>query len=311
MERRDFLKVGALFTLSAVVSSCAPSLVGFDPTATNTPTEIPPSPTGTSTPTETATTEPKSELEMLKEKYGTAKGVPVFEFHGDSYRMYDGLYEMNPESFKSQMEWLRDNEFHSVTCPELVGFLNGTTELPSRSVILSTDSGNGSLHSMPRVLEVLQETGMHMQSYIWTMGMTDEAWKMFDGAVKTGLVTIGTHTMSHGDLATFSLKQGLNDLLGSRKLIEGNLGISVYGISWPLESVPEWSPKLKDYGFEYGLAGWSREAAKLVVYKEDKERFNLPRIFPPNPNGKSGRPQGLTLPEIMTKFTGQEFDTQK
>lgn len=315
-ERRNFLKLGSYLIGGTLISG----LLGFkwwmeesregiyEGKMGSAPTDPPsqPEPTSTRKPPEVA---PKqTELARLVEKYGPAQGVPVFEFHGDSYRMFSGLYEMNPETFKSQMEWLRKHEFHAVTGLELCGFLDGNIELPSRSVILSTDSGVGSVRSMPRVLEVLRETGMHMQSYIWTRGMNDEAWDMFREILKTGLVTIGTHSTSHDDLATYSFKQGLRDLLESKELIEKELSIAVYGISWPLESYPDWAPKLKDHGFEYGLAGWSRERAKLAVYKNDPQRFNLPRIFPPNPNGKSGRPGGLSLSEIMTLFTGQEFE---
>ena len=142
----------------------------------------------------------------LIQKYGPATRIPALEFHGDNYYFYGGAYCMNPVTFKNLMTWFHDNEVWSPTSDEVVAFLNGTIDLPSRSVILTTDSGNVSKPSLTRMIPVLQETGMHFISFIWTRFMLasesilcqdDGCWNTFRVARDSGVFSFGSHTESH------------------------------------------------------------------------------------------------------------------
>ena len=81
---------------------------------------------------------------------------------------------MNSETFVALMEWFQQNDVWAVSGEELIGFLDGTLQLPARSVVLTTDSGASSMDSLERMVPVLQRTGMHFISFIWTMQMTAE-----------------------------------------------------------------------------------------------------------------------------------------
>ena len=119
---------------------------------------------------------------------GIASRAMALEFHGDHYYMYSGAYCMDPETFVYLMEWLRDNDVWAMNAEELVGFINGTMDMPARSIILTTDSGNTSKDSLARMVPVLQETGLHFISFIWTRQMlgsehercaNDSCWEAF------------------------------------------------------------------------------------------------------------------------------------
>lgn len=257
------------------------------------------------------------------DKYGPAKRIVAFEFHGDDYSMYDGAYSMMPEKFAEQMRYLLDNEYHFVTGPELVGCVEGWLTLPARSVIMTTDSGNASMKSLPRMTalfeSLLAEYGYapHFNAYIWTKDMTpeesvgcvnDRCWDGFRKALNSGFFSIGTHTESHDYFAEFTLDEGLTDLEQSRKEIKENLGIEVNGITWPYESCPiTWMNQLKKHGFVYAYGGWSRSLGQGFTYSEDNLAMCLPRIFPPNPNGLSGRPNGQTLEQILNTMTEKDI----
>ena len=147
---------------TTLVSTSTPS-----PTATSVPTPtIVPSFTPTSTPTQKF--EPqrqriKSLMERYEdvqeyylsdeywdllyqriEKFGTAEKIAALELHGNDYNMYNGGYSLSPESFYNQISYLMENEYHFVTIHELQGFLEGWLDLPKRSIILTSDSGNPS-----------------------------------------------------------------------------------------------------------------------------------------------------------------------
>ena len=262
------------------------------------------------TPSPTKSTE-ESENAKKIEIYGKAGAITPLEFHGDNYDIYPG-YSMNPASFAKQMNYLAENDYSSVTSDQLVDFLNGRMDLPARSVILTTDSGNVSVKSIPRMIPVLQATGMHFISFIQTQNMDEgdsvycknnAAWKAFKSAVTAGVFSIGGHSETHRDFNLISEKEGLSDLKLSKEKIEYNLEIPVRGLSWPLESVPLWANQIKEIGYEYAFGGRSRPILDCSVFPEDDFRYKLPRIFPPNPSGVSGRPNNYTLEDILKLYS--------
>ncbi len=245
---------------------------------------------------------------------GPANRCTAFEFHGDNYSFYGGAYSMTPESFISQMDYLMSNNYHFVTGPELVGFLEGWLDLPKKCVILTTDSGSGSIHSMPRIIADFQALEAkygytpHMQSFIWTMGMAEEessrciddlCWKEFRKYVESGYFTFGSHSQRHADFSTFTESETIWDLSTNIQKIKENLGLQVYGITWPLEACSPYPKILNDLGFKYAYGGWTRGMDQNFTYQSDPMPLCLPRLFPPNPWGVSGRPNEKTLKEIL------------
>jgi peptidoglycan/xylan/chitin deacetylase (PgdA/CDA1 family) len=252
-------------------------------------------------------------MEERIDKYGPAKRIINFELHGDNYSFYDGGYSMNPEAFKRQMTYLCQEDYHFVTAPELLGFLEGWIELPARSVILTTDSSNRSVNSLARIMEDFSslqgsyETYPHVLSFIWTLDMTpqEKAWDTFRQALESGHFSIGTHTESHKDFRQMSPEMGIADLRQSKQKIKNKLGINVYGISWPFEGCPSYREELEAEGFKFAFGGRSRGLAECYTYKNDSLRLCLPRVFPPNPNGVSGRPNGKTLEEMLSDMISE------
>lgn len=245
---------------------------------------------------------------------GAASRIPALEFHGDSYTLAGGAYSMNPETFLYLMEWFQANDVWAMTADEVVGFINGTVVMPARSVILTTDSGNTSQASLARMIPVLQQTGMHFISFIWTSNMEtgehdlcrdDRCWEAFREALQSGVFSFGTHSESHRDFAGLTAEEGIRDLLRSTAEIEDNLGIRSNLISWPFESVPSWASELEAFGYEGSFAGNSRFAmVHNVVHFDEPLRWSLPRVLPPNPGTlTSGRPSGLTIEEMMVMLT--------
>lgn len=248
-------------------------------------------------------------------KYGVAGRIPALEFHGDNYYMYNGAYCMNPATFKFLMEWLQKNEVWAVTSDQLAGYLSGELDLPARSIILTTDSGAISRTSLARMVPVLQDTGMHFISLIWTHNMSadeslacteDACWEAFRQARDSGTFSFGSHSETHRDLALLSKADGFNDLLTSKKKIEDALGVSPRFLSWPFESVPSWAPDLQEIGFMGAFAGGGsrKTMADNVVRPSDPSPWDLPRVLPPNIGTlTSGRPIGKTLPQMLEMFT--------
>jgi peptidoglycan/xylan/chitin deacetylase (PgdA/CDA1 family) len=251
------------------------------------------------------------------EKYGEAKRIATFEYHDDSYDMYDGAYSMTPEYFSQQMRYFMANDYHFVTGPELVGYLNGWLSLPAKSIILTSDSGYDSIESLSRLNtlfdQLKKEYGYapHLFSFVWIKNMSPEenpvcngnrCWNTYKKALESGYFTIGSHSSTHQDFTKTPEEQGLQDWINSKRLIKENLGVEVYGLAWPYEIYPQWANKLKESGFLFGFGGNSRGNEKNFVYSLDPLIFNLPRLFPTNPSGITSRPSGLTLDDLLSKM---------
>jgi hypothetical protein len=251
------------------------------------------------------------------EKFGTAEKIAALELHGNNYNMYNGGYSLSPESFYIQIDYLMKNEYHFVTIHELEGFLEGWLDLPKRSIILTSDSGNPSRESNTSIIEQFSDLTLkygyrpHIQSYIWTFNMTadesskckdDACWESFRDAMASGFFTFGTHSESHHAFEFETPGFLYEDLKQSIDEIYDNLGIRVYAITWPHESCSREMEILNNLGITIGFGGLSKPERDSFVYKEDAMNLCLPRLFPPNSgniNSQSSRPYGFTLQDIL------------
>jgi len=286
-----------------------------------TPTVAASNPTPTQHPTEVLSERQKvlNEHEIERVTYlldqGPAKTIPAMEFHGDNYYMVFGkaVVELSPEAFEKQMKWFRDNQFHAVTPDELISWLNGTMELPKKSVILTFDLGAGHYKNRQRVVDVFETYKMFGIFTIQTYNMdsedlcpNDACWEAFRNAYASGYVSIGSHTIYHGDFALVSSDEGLRELALSKQIIEENIGQGcvVNVMTWPFESIPTWGPLIKSVGFEAAFGGSTYQISSNATQLEKPDDFyQLPRVFPPNSDGFSRRPNDMTLEEMMKLYT--------
>lgn len=59
---------------------------------------------------------------------------------------FDGFYTIKYEEFRSDLIWLRDNGYNTITSKDLWLYMNGETTLPEKPVILSFDDGHNSIY---------------------------------------------------------------------------------------------------------------------------------------------------------------------
>ena len=247
--------------------------------------------------------------------YGVANRIVSLEFHGDVYDMYEN-YAMTEESFLKQISYLMENDFHFVTIHEIQGFVYGWLDLPTKSVILTTDPGHMVWESNERVvenfakLEIMYGYKPHMNTFIVTQGLSEEenyhckdnkCWISYTKGVEKGYYSLGTHTHWHNRHNEVTEYEAMSDIKMSQDIIFENTGIQVYALSWPYEICSLYSKMLiEELGITIGFGGWSKPAENYVD-KSDQAPLCLPRLFPENPNGLSGRPKGISLAEMLEK----------
>jgi len=303
ISRRQFLKQLGLVAGAVGLAACT-----HPPMPSSTPT-LPPtgSPTATltaapsATPTHTPTAAPSptatlAPLEAQIRQQGVATRIPVLEYHSlNSDVNADGLLLMNPVWFEEQMHWLKDNQFHAVTEQELIDFLTGSIQLPKRSVVLTFDVGSKVSKQMPEFVRIFEQTGMHGLFFIWLARMdaglwdgcksnADGCWSDYHILIESGYGEIGSHSMSHADMAVADYDAVVWELRESKARIEQHLPIEVRSFSWPFEAIPTKARQMFiETGYTLGFGGFSRYITELQAYPYPDFSlpvYDIPRLLP-------------------------------
>jgi peptidoglycan/xylan/chitin deacetylase (PgdA/CDA1 family) len=164
--------------------------------------------------------------------------VPILTYHYirvnpvSSDRMGFAL-SVTPTDFAAQMEWLAGDGYHPITTEDLYAFLSGARGLPSKPVVLSFDDGYADFYTT--ALPILRSHGFKAVAYIvsgfvgWPGYMTRDQIREAD---RSG-IEIGSHTVSHPNLARMSLDSVRAQLAGSKLYLEELIGHPVTSFCYP------------------------------------------------------------------------------
>ena len=253
-------------------------------------------------------------LQRQVSKYGKAKYITALEYHGDDYTMYENAYSMDPATFKTQIETLMQQEYHFVTLPELEAFVYGNIDLPSRSIILTSDLSALHIASLASITQTFKELEAqygyrpHLQVFIWVGDMQsdlnsnckeDACWQAIRTAKDSGYFSFGSHSWSHSDASKWHIDITKADFEKANKAIKENTGLTAYSLAWPFESAYEYTDRLSESGFTLAFGGLTRLSGPQMVQFDDPTPMRLPRLLPPAINGLSMRPKAATLQQIL------------
>lgn len=186
--------------------------------------------------------------------YGSTKKFPVLMYH-NLCEDESGVNSqtITVEKFRSDLEWLKDNNYYAMLPRELV---NESRHVPENAVMITFDDGYKSNYEL--AFPVLKELGIcaeislitynvdHSDEYTIFMNW-DEVKEMSD----SGLVEIGSHThylhnpdnegmlypdQDNGVDRAVTVEDLRNDLQTSADLIEEHTGQKPYTFSYPYGS---------------------------------------------------------------------------
>lgn len=174
-------------------------------------------------------------------------GVPVLMYHwinddlGDRLR----LYGVRPGAFERQVSRLRAAGYRAISLGDLRSHLCGTTTLPARAVVLTFDDGY--LDNVENAGPVLEAAGWSATVFVVTehMGGVNE-WDLHAGDPPRRLMTWedvrrldGTvfqfepHSRTHPFLNRVDRARARDEIVGSKKRIEDELGRAAQVFSYP------------------------------------------------------------------------------
>jgi peptidoglycan/xylan/chitin deacetylase (PgdA/CDA1 family) len=221
---------------------------------------------------------------------------------------------MTPEWWASQMQWLADNGYTTLTSDQFVDFVYGRYQPPARSVVLRFDVGESKFDDYSNVvIPTLRQHGFHGLFFVLASKVDETCdgvttcWPSLQHWQREGLISVESHTLFHQDYTTLTPEQIYMDAGRSKAIIEQHIGQPVRGLCYPFDAVnPAAFDILKDLGYEFAVGGYTRNDRSVRF--GDPEPFNLPSYYPYSsaaiyPKMSSG---GQTFEEMMTNAVSGE-----
>lgn len=169
---------------------------------------------------------------FLKNTYST----PILMYHSvDTRPIYDKL-NITPKDFDRQMAFLKRHHYNVILLESLINLMKENKKMPLRTVIITFDDGykNNFVYAYP----ILKEFRFPATIFIIVKRVGDYGILSWSDIIKMNQdgIDIGSHTMSHPDLATLPEDKIKYELTESKSILEEKLGKKVKFLSYPLGS---------------------------------------------------------------------------
>jgi peptidoglycan/xylan/chitin deacetylase (PgdA/CDA1 family) len=203
----------------------------------------------------------------------TGTSIPILMYH-EIGTGPNSLY-VPTDNFRAQMNYLHKSGYHTVTMADAQEMLKNE-KIPAKTVVLTFDDGYTSFYT--RAWPIMQEFGFTGTVFVIT-DFTGRAnyltWEEIKNLQKAG-IEIGSHTKNHIDLKTASTDRQTQEIMGSKKVLDDKLGISVKSFCYPTGTYNETTPQLVK------VAGYT--SAVTVAYGQATSKNNfflVPRVRVP------------------------------
>ena len=215
----------------------------------------------------------KTELEKRLEngKYLSDSGLPVLMYHffydKNVKEGQDGNW-IEISNFEEQMRYLSENDFYFPTWEEVEAYIDGKTELPEKSVVITVDDGDPSFFEL--AVPIIQKYNVQATSFVITYWYGDVAEN------KENNISYQSHSYDmhkagangKGVMLSWSYEKMVEDLKTSQEIL-GGANIFCY----PFGQYNELDIKaLKDTGFKLAF---TTQGGRV---KKGASKYELPRV---------------------------------
>jgi peptidoglycan/xylan/chitin deacetylase (PgdA/CDA1 family) len=195
-----------------------------------TSTEIPPTntPVPTDTPQPTLTPTPA----LISVAAGHDVDVPILLYHHIAEDTTGNRYYITPETFATQLKWLYDHHYQTITTTQLADAVLYGGQIPERAVVISFDDGDQDV--VTNALPIMQKYGFVGTAYIivsWIGAPGFDTSDQINQLIADGW-EIGSHSMSHVDLTK---NEGNLDYEVRHSLVRlhEDFGVNVKSLAYP------------------------------------------------------------------------------
>jgi peptidoglycan/xylan/chitin deacetylase (PgdA/CDA1 family) len=161
--------------------------------------------------------------------------VPVLMYHAIDNNDKTTKLSVSPEGFARQMEFLHKHHYNVVGFDKVVSYMQKKEKVPPRTVAITFDDGlyNNYANAYP----VLKKYGIPATMFIIIKKIGQPGymgWKEIKEMADSGVITIGSHTVSHLWLPAMGTKELVYELQASKEVLENNTGKKVDILCYPI-----------------------------------------------------------------------------
>jgi len=164
--------------------------------------------------------------------------IPIIMYHSVNpvAREDNRLLVVSPETFEKQMRFLKDRRYNVITLEEAAEIISGKKKAPARAIAITFDDGYKDNYTY--AFPILKKYNFPATIFIVAneIGVEPDrlTWDLVRAMQQSGLITFGSHSMSHPNLATVVSEEALkNEIVGSKKALEERLGVTVSAFCYP------------------------------------------------------------------------------
>lgn len=165
---------------------------------------------------------------------------------------------VSPLTFERQMGFLKKNKYNVISLEQAVDLIKCKKKIPFKTVVITFDDGY--LDNYTNAYPILKKYGLPATIFVVLDRIGKRLgndsymdWQQIQELSEAGLVTIGSHSMSHPNLSEVVSSQELKyEISRSKKVLEEILKKKVDFFSYPFGGV---NPRAREFAIEAGYKG--------------------------------------------------------
>ncbi|WP_454052736.1 polysaccharide deacetylase family protein [Clostridium sp. Marseille-Q7071] len=200
-------------------------------------------------------------------------GVPVLYYHSIQKSGENELM-MDPELFRSHLQWLNNNNYTSLTMEEFYNYIKYNTPVPEKSVVITFDDGyiDNYTNAMPIINEFDFDTTIFMVSdFVGNPNFLTESQLK---ELEKNKINIESHTANHLYLAKLPKEKQKEELQQSKDRLDNLLNEKIEYVAYPYGSYNDDTKNItREIGYKMGFStdsGWA---------SGDDDLFSIPRVY--------------------------------
>lgn len=201
------------------------------------------------------------------------RGVPVLYYHSVR-ESADNEVTINPETLKTQLKYIKDQGYVTLTISDLKAYLLNNAPIPKKSIVITFDDGY--MDNYSNAFPILKDLNMVATIFCITSDLDGTYYLSIDAINEMCHYGIDfqSHTVNHPKLDKMNYDEQLIELKESKKTLESITGKKVDSIAYPFGNFNDDSIKAaKDSGYSLGFT------TKIGFSDRDDNPLKLDRIY--------------------------------
>jgi peptidoglycan/xylan/chitin deacetylase (PgdA/CDA1 family) len=199
--------------------------------------------------------------------------IPIIMYH-DVKPVKDVDWDITPEHLAAHFQMIQDKGLTPITLTQLVQHLRTGATLPPKPILLTFDDNylGEYLYAFPLLKQYNYPAvwSVHTHYVGSQAGKPKATWEQLQEMMRSGLITVASHTVNHLRLDTLSPEKIAYELRESKRVLEQQLGVSIQYFTYPegdyIESVKH---KVVEAGYKAALSMSLDAQVERVANKSD------------------------------------------